>query len=328
MKKDNSQIFLSFSIERDAVHLVAASPRQIIGLDSKELVQEFDHDGIRSKDILYENSIDIIKKLREPYGDRAVKAGVVIGQELVLVKRVPVPLGLDYEQVKAQLEWEVRQLCISSPEEFNIVAQKMVQREAGGNHIYLLILVRKKIVQLIHRLIKQADLKLVDLEIDLFANFRVFQVNEKPKAGETSVLIHFQEEFLTFTVVRDKEYCFSQRVAVKPAGETEEEISEKVVPVILKELKRLVFAHRFGNDIQDLSGVYLLSETPLHLFKKALASELPVPVEQVNPFRQFSISEKLIHTRNFSETPGRFASSLGQTYKYYPALAKEVAAGR
>ncbi|NQT25626.1 pilus assembly protein PilM [candidate division KSB1 bacterium] len=328
MKKGNDKIFLSFSIERDAIHLVASSSKQIIGLDSKELVQQFDHNGIRSEEILYENSIDILKKMREPYGDRAQKAGIVIGQELVLVKRVPVALGLDDEQVKDQLDWEAKQLCISSPEEFNIVSKRMTQRETGGNQVYLIILVRKKIIQLIHRLIKKADLKLVDVEIDLFANFRLFQANENPKEGETSVLIHLQEDTLTFTVIRDNEYCLSQRLAVKSAGETEEELSEKVVPLILKELKRLVFAHRFGNDIQDLNGVYLLSETPLHLFKQGLASKLPIPVTQINPFMQFAISDKLIHTSNFSESPGKFASALGQTYKHYPALVKKAAAGR
>ena len=321
MAKGNDKIFLSFSIERDAVHLVAVNSKQVIGLDSKELVQQFDHDGIRSEEILYENTIDIIKKLREPYGDRAQKAGIVIGQDLVLVKRIPVALGLDEDQVKAQLEWEARQFSISPPEAFNIVTQKLNQREAGGNQIYLLILVRKKIIQLIHRLIKQAKLKLVDVDIDLFSNFRLFQLTESPKETDTIVLIHIQDEALTFTVVQNNEYGLSHRMVCPSGSETEEEMCERVVPLVVKELKRLVFAHKLGNGIQDLSGVCLLSGAPLHLFKQKLESELPVPVSQMNPFKQFAVSDKLIHTRNFSETPGKFSASLGQTYKYYPALA-------
>jgi len=328
MTKGNDQIFLSFSIERDAVHLVAVNSEQVVGLDTKELVQRFDHEGIRSEEILYENSIDIINKMCEPYRDRAQKAGIVIGQDLVLIKRVPVALGLDADQVKAQLEWETRQFCISDPDVFNIVTQKMSQRESGGNQIYLLILVRKKIIQLIHRLIKQADLKLMDVEIDLFANFRLLKINEAPKKSDISVLIHMQDEGLTFTVIRDSEYDLSHRVAHPSAGKTEEEMIETIVPLIVRELKRLVFAHKLGNSMQDITSVYLLSVTPFHIFKKALESELPIEkVEQLNPFRPFAVSETLVHTKCFSESPGKFAASLGQTCKYYPALAKEAAAG-
>lgn len=327
MTKESEQIFLSFSVQRDAVHLVASKSSRIVGLGSKELVQEFDHEGIRSEEILFENSIDILRKLREPYGGRALRAGVVIGQELVLIKRVPVALGLDKEQVIAQLEWETKQFCISSPEEYNVASQKMAHREPGGNQIFLLVLMRKKIIHLIHRLVKQSDLKLVDLEVDLFANFRLFQTNLEPDAGETHVMVRIQDGRLTFTVLSDKAYRLSHKVPVQSSGDTEEEMIEKLIPLISRELKHLIFAHRLGNDIQDLKGVHLLSESPLHMLKQALASELHVPVEQVNPFMRFAVSDKLIHTRHFSETPGRFAPCLGQIHKIYPAFADKAAAG-
>ena len=98
----------------------------------------------------------------------------------------------------------------------------------------------------------------------------------------------------------------------------------ETVELIIKELKRIIFAHRLGKDINELEEVFVTGNINSEEINGILAKKLNKPVHTVNPFYRLKTS-KIINGLNQPEiTHAMFASAVGIALKRLPELGRSA----
>ena len=322
----NDQItkpFLGLSLQGDQFCLVRMEEGSIQSIVTRELVQPFDMGVFQEGGKLLKNYIEIVSDLYGRSGGRGKDVGITLSSDFVLAKRIPVALGLDGDMIKDHLRWEVEQFLIDSLEEYIFEYQKLPFQTTGGNPIYLIILVRKKIIEGLRSLIKTCNLSLKDVDVDIFSIVRALLVNYDLEDSGTAVLVDIQRDGISFIFVREKEYFFSHRVPLHDARTAPRPMDKNsILELIKKELKRLVFGHNLGRRIEDLNSIFYIGNEMARSISQELSETIKVPQEIVNPFRRVAVSETVNQSQEFSRFPEKFVPSVGVILKHVPEFSQ------
>ena len=100
--------------------------------------------------------------------------------------------------------------------------------------------------------------------------------------------------------------------------------AENLAEMIQKEVKRLVFAHRLGNDMGAFNSVYICGENDLEGVQQVLSSSISAPTKKINPFYRARTLDTLTSTEDFVQKPERYIAPMGLAFKRLPSLSMEM----
>lgn len=309
--------FIGISFHHDYIYWVLCDGRQISDVGARELVQPFNLRALRRNGHFFENQIHGIGEILKGSGSDVREAGVVLNENAVMIKRMAVPLGLDDDAVREHLQWEAEQVCISPMDDFNWVYNRIPFQNALGNPYYVLILVRKKVVEALRDSLDQIGLALKQVDVDVFSDIRGFLANYPMSVQKTVLLVDIQKSHVNFLVIRNSEYYFSVRA---PAGGLKMNSVPEMTAFLEKKIKELVFAHRLGNSVEDMDGIYFSGPQGSTELIRHLSEHIPVSMEWIHPFKRIRISEEVMESAAFKSHSDCFLPAVGSALKRYENL--------
>lgn len=308
--------YIGLSLHPDEICMVELENGLIRSIAFRELIQPFDLKTFHAGGAFLDNQVEAIQDLHQRLGAKSKALGVVLHSAMVLIKKIPVALGLNEAAIVEHVSWEAEQFLSSPLDDFILDYERLPFKTSEGNPVYLLILVRKSIVSSLRSIVERVGLNLYDIDVDVFSNIRTLLVNYDVSEDETSVLIDIQRDYLSFLFIKHREYFLSHRIFSEEKL-TSADFKEEgdIVQLIIKELRRLIFGHRMGRGLEDLGHIYLVGCDVTQEVAKELASSVAVPLEVVNPFRRIDVSDAVTRSKEFVRFPERFVSSIGITLK-------------
>ncbi len=312
--------YLGLSLYTDQFCVVEVEDGIVKAVAAKELIQPFKIESFHKGTEWLSSQSEVLRDLCQKVENQSQKVGIVINSAMVLVKKISVALGLDEEILKQQILWEAQQCLVSSLNAYTMDYERLPFKTKEGNPIYLVILVRKSVLKGVRSLVESVGLNLQEVDIDVFSNVRAILSNYDLNLDDVSVLIDIQREYLTFVFIRQREFFLSHRVLLQSSGFITQEDILNLVQVLTKELRRLIFGHRIGRDIEDLNHVFLMGSDLTQKVYKELSSS--ISVEVVNPFRKIHVSQDVLKTKEYNNSPEKFVAPVGIMLKEFPALAK------
>jgi len=316
-----SNAFLGLSLHPERVCLVEMEEGQIQAIGARELIQPLNVETFYKDGQFFDNQNETIQELYQNAGANSRELGVVLEESMVLIKKVPLALGLEEDMLKESLRWEASQCIVSPLDEYILDYQRLPFQTSLGNPIYLVILLRKSLLEGICALVEKSGLSLREVDVDVFSIVRALLANYDIGADETAVIVDVQRRYLTFIFVRQKEYFLSHRVHLQETGSNSKLDDSNVVNTLVKELKRLIFGHRVGRGIEDLSRIFLIGGENLQKVAHELSEAVSVSLETVNPFQRVPVTLSVSQSKEFNTFPERFVAAVGITLKKIPAPA-------
>jgi|GEM_PF-5743809 len=318
--------FLALTFQKERASVVSIENGKVHAIGSQEMVHPFGIDTLRSEEVAFGNLVDVVRKLCNTVKCSGKQVGVVLGQEMVQIKRFPIALGMDKTFLEQQIEWEARQACISDIDGLH-PRQQPIARTTGFRRPSLCdVLVRKWIVTATRRLIERAGYRLNDIDVDVFTQIHAVLGNYDISQNDLVLLAKIEADALSLTVIKRRDFFLCHRVTLqKPANRANNRMpAQDMAELIQKEVKRLVFAHRLGNDMAAFSAVFLCGENDPEGVLQALSSSLTVPIKKVNPFYRVRTVDSLTGTEDFVHRPERYMASMGLALKRLPSLSMEM----
>jgi len=314
MEFTNTKSFLGLALQLDHFSLVKMERGVIEGVASRELIQPFDLETFREEEGFSESQIEIVQDLYKRVGDRTKDVGVVLNSGMVLMRKIPLALGMEEKMVRDHIMWEAEQFLVTPLNDFVMEYQRLPFQNPAGNPIYLLILVRKEVISKIKSFLKSIGLILKEVDVDIFSYIRALVANYDLNFEKISVLVDIQREYLDFIFIRQQEYFLSHRVS---SQEVESNLwgASEIAKLLLKELRRLIFGHRLGQGIEDLDRIFLLGDVIVQKVAQELSSTLSVPCDIVNPFRRINVSQTIVQSEEINKFPAKYVASVGGTLR-------------
>lgn len=171
MNNHSKKPYIGLSINPDKICLVLMKNKSVQNLVSKNLIQSFDMETMISQDNFLDTQSDILTDLYQHLG-AGKEVGISLYSGCVLIKRIPIALGLDKDFIKEQLYWEAQQSVISSLEDYIVDYQRLPFQTLSGNPIYVVVLIRKKVLSMLIKLVENTGMVLKDVDVDVFSNIR------------------------------------------------------------------------------------------------------------------------------------------------------------
>ena len=160
---------------------------KITALESRELVHPFHLISFQEDTRDLEVHRDTLENLIQKCGIAGQQVGVVIGEHMVQLKKIPAAIGLDMKELKDQMSWEAEQLLLSPVRDFRMFYQRLPSKTQNGNPYYLQVLIRKNELKSIHALVESAGVFLHEVEVDTFSSLRALQRKSSPSRCITSL---------------------------------------------------------------------------------------------------------------------------------------------
>ena len=314
--------FIGLSFHPEFVCMVEMQDGVIQSVASRELVQPFDVESFYREGQFFENQTEILEDLYQKIGARGKELGVALDAGMVLIKKVPLALGLEEEMLKDTIRWEADQFLVSPLDEYIIDHQRLPFQTSLGNPFYVLILLRRSVLEGMRSFIEESGLVLRDVDVDVFCGLRTLLSNYDMDTDEVSVIVEVQRQYLGFLFIQHREFFLSHRVSLQdPDSVPQMGETSSIVSILLKELRRLIFGHGLGRKIEDLSRIFFTGGESVQSVIHELSSAVSVPLEIVNPFRRVQVSQSVSQSREYNNFPERFAASVGITLKRVPIIA-------
>jgi len=310
---DNS--YIGLSINPDQMCLVLMRDNSVQNLVSKDLVQPFDMETMISHNKFLDTQIEVLQDLYKSLGS-GQEVGVSLYSGCVLIKRIPIALGLDNHFIKGQLFWEAQQIIVSSLDDYIIDYQRLPFHTFSGNPLYVVVLIRKKILTIIKQLVEKTGMILKDIDVDVFSNIRSLSINYQVKEG-INIFVDLQREYICIIFIKDEEFFLSNIISLQKQDKTAIVNVAEISDLLLKELKRLIFGHKIVNKLDDINTIYLAGIESVHDLQEKLSQSINVPTEIVNPFSQITISQSVSNKDAYEENPEKFTSSVGVALKKF-----------
>lgn len=311
--------FLALTLHPERLTLISVRENTIHGIAERPFEKPLKLERIQNPECV-EEVVDLVKSLLTEVGESSGELGIALSGSMVMVKRIPVALGLEEDFIGDQLRWEALQYLLSPLDAYVMSYQKLPVTSPTGNPLYVQVVVRKPLIQFLRTVASQCDLSLVDIDVDLFADVRAILANYEVDPKTILVLLDCHLVHLFFIFIYQKEYYLSSKISFPFHATGEVEDIGEWVKNILKELRRLVFGHRLGRGIEDIGKVLLMGEGMLSEAIQELKNAIPVPVEMVNPFQRISLHEAVSRSHAVTHSPELFTAGVGVALKLCPSL--------
>ncbi len=287
--------------------------------------------------------VDTIKRLIQENGVSASKVICAVPGRAVIMKKVQMPRQEEAE-LEANVEFEANNVIPENLENVNLDYQVVNLAEGGSKMDVLLVAVRKEIVNSYSDVISAADLMPVVMDVDYFAMENMYEANYAAEAGGRVVgLIHVGARYTSITLLQNglstftgdlpiggEEFTDSLRKQLNISSEAAEtfkltgvidskkglDLEATLRPMVesfAAEIRRTVslYGAVATEDGEGLKSIYLSGgSAKLPGLRELLEEGMGVPVHLTEPFRGFTVSNKIDRTF-LTEAAPHFAVGVG-----------------
>lgn len=283
---------------------------------TRELVQPLGLEAFAHDGAALNGYSGMIQDLLDRVGGGVRELGVTLGRDLCLIRKVPLALGLNKEMANAHLRWEAEQGLVSPLDRYVLDYQRLPVTSHAGHPVYLLVLLRKQVLQQLQRLVKGLGLTLIDLDVDVFALIRTLSVTAADGGDVLSVLVDIEDHRMTVIVIREGDYFLMHRVALIESGlKQKSQRPAELASVLVKELRRLVFGHRLGGDLDALGRIVMTGEAASAEWVDAVSAQVNVPVDLLDPFSRLKVSPAVSQNPEMSRAARHYGAAVGIALK-------------
>jgi len=318
MTEKNQKPFLSLALHPEYIALLSVRDSTVQELGWRPFNPPLNPDILQNEPLFMEKIGNTFASLSESIAQKGTDLAIAVNGSMVIQKKIPVALGLDEEMIQSQMTWEAEQYLLSPLGNYSVTHLRLPFSTPSGNPIFLQVLIRKQIVQMLRGFAKNSGLILRDIDVDLFTNVRSVLANYDFDSQGTFVLVDVQLEHLVFIFIHQKEYFLSHRVGLQTDPKLKAANPSDINKKLIKELRRLVFGHSLGKSIEDLEGLLLTGQNVIHDMLNELKGMLSTEI--LNPFRRISLSPMVKQSEVFVQSPEKFAASVGLALKRVPTL--------
>jgi len=310
--------FVSVALHPEYLALISVRDSTVQELGWRPFNPPLNPETIQNESLFMEKIANTFSSLSDGIAQKAEEIAVAVNGSMVIHKKIPVALGLGEELIQSQMNWEAEQYLLSPLGNYVVNHQRLPFSTPSGNPLFLQVLIRKQIVQMLKGLAKNSGLTLKDIDVDLFTNVRTVLANYDFDPKGTLVMVDVQLEHLVFVFIHQQEYFLSHRVGLPAESRIRGADPAEINKILVKELRRLVFGHRLGKGIEDLEGILLTGQEVIHDMINELKGMLSTEI--LNPFKRIALGPMIAQSEAFNRSPEKFAASVGLALKRVPTL--------
>ena len=234
---------------------------------------------------------------------------------LTLMKKMPYDEGLSDSDLIDQVDWEVKEFSYSPEDEYIVDFQKLQPTSRCQNNEMLIVSIREKIVRQLRNLFSMSKLNVKVIDLDIFTAKRAIEVNYDLRIGDIIALVEVSSEGFLFTIVEDKEFCFSQQVPLSKLGvqrnSLEDADDEEITKFISKELRRIIIDNKLAENIEGLNRIFLYGDMVKDNILESLQNNYNVRIDRANPFRRLLFAPNVSVDENIWSRPETFTICVG-----------------
>ncbi|MBC7185822.1 MAG: pilus assembly protein PilM [Calditrichaeota bacterium] len=212
------------------------------------------------------------------------RVALAISDRLALVKCMPVDRGMEKEALAEHMRWEVEQLLVAGRDEYRVDSSH-VAMPGGGQDRLVVVAIRKPIIEFLKSASQRAGLRLVAIDLDLFAGVRAVTHNHQLGPGSTTAVLRLLPEVATVAYLRDGEFFDLEETALPERGPRDESFARELWEGLERKsgngkVERLLV---YGTGCEELAPV--------------LQRHCAFPVEVVNPFQRLELLPEVAGAR-------------------------------
>ena len=234
---------------------------------------------------------------------------------LTLMKKMPYDQGLSDNDLIDQVDWEVQEFSYSPEDEYIVDFQKLQPTSRCQNNEMLIVSIREKIVRQLRNLFSMSKLNVKVIDLDIFTAKRAIEVNYDLRIGDIIALVEVSSEGFLFTIVEDKEFCFSQQVPLSKLGVQSNSLDdaddEEITKFISKELRRIIIDNKLAENIEGLNRIFLYGDMVKDNILESLQNNYNVRIDRANPFRRLLFAPNVSVDENIWSRPETFTICVG-----------------
>lgn len=257
-----------------------------------------------------------LKNLITKFGFNDRRAAFSLANDLVIIKKYPYDNDLSNEQLIDQIDWEVKQFVYSNNDEYIIDFQKIKLNKPDQPNQLIIVAVREAVVNYVKQLFSKAKIRLQIVDTDVFAAIRAINRNYECREGEIGALICIDQTGINFTIIDGAEYFTSSNVILDLKPDTSDvAVSENVIRIISKELRKIILDHKLGEKIEDLNRIFLYGDMVQDNVLEALQNAYNIRIDRANPFRRLRFAQNVSVDEYIWSRPETFTVCVGSSLR-------------
>lgn len=266
--------------------------------------------------------VDALKSLFEGLGIKNLKdAASSVSGNSVIIRKISLP-EMSSEALEEEIQWEAEQYIPFDVNDVNIDFQILEPDEVDPSKMNVLLVASKKdIINDYQSVFAEAGLKLVLIDVDVFAVQNAFELNYDLDPEEVYAIVNIGANMMNLNVVKKGVSLFNRDVQMGGGGYTEEiqkkmsassedaekmkmsaddsspadilESIAKVNEILSLEIRRSLDFYN-SNTIEGRITKIFLSGGGCKTYKliDSVGARLNLPVEIINPFNRIKFDEK------------------------------------
>ena len=285
--------------------------------------------------------VDGLRSLFDGLGIQTVKdAASSVSGNSVIIRKITLS-AMSPEALEEEIQWEAEQYIPFDINDVNIDFQMLEPDENDPSRMSVLLVASKKdIINDYQSVFAEAGLKLVLVDVDVFAVQNAFEMNYNPDPDEIYALVNIGANMMNLNVVKGGYSLFTRDVQMgsglytegiqKKMGVSGDEAEKMKVSADINSAPDLLDAIAKVNDTLSLEirrsldfynsnalegkiAKVMLSGGGCRTLNvvKAVAERLNLPVEVMNPFNQIKCDEKKFEKEFLTEIAPQMVVALG-----------------
>ncbi len=287
----------------------------INAMASRELVQPFGPSAFMQEGASFAGYASIIDDLWRQCGG-AASFGVTLSHEFAVLRKIPSALGLSQDQLDKHLKWEAEQGLISSLQNYFIDYQRLPVSSHLGHPLYLLVLLRKIIIEQLKVLSHGLRARLVDIDIDVFAYIRTLLKMADVNNDDLIAIVSMVNAKISVVLIQQCDYILMNHITVNEAGRTNKSsMYTDVALALIKELKRIIFGHRLGSGLEALNSIYFIGEEVSGDLISAVSAQIKIPVKRLEILSRVKLSSEAARQNSSEAMSLQYTAAIGMALK-------------
>jgi type IV pilus assembly protein PilM len=266
--------------------------------------------------------VDALRRLFDGLGISDLKdAASSVSGNSVIIRKITLP-AMSSEELEDEIQWEAEQYIPFDIKDVNIDFQMLEPDENDPSRMYVLLVASKKdIVNDYQSVFAEAGLKLVLVDVDVFAVQNAFEMNYEVDPEEVCALVNIGANTMNLNVVKGGVSLFTRDVQMGGGLYTEE--IQKKLAISSDDAEKMKMAAKESSSSDLLESIARINDTisleirrSLDFYNsnatggriskvflsgggcktfnliEAVGSRLNFPVEVLNPFRRLNFDEK------------------------------------
>jgi len=289
------------------------------------------------------DSSAVVESVKELVRSRKIKTKEVacsISGNSVIIRKISLPV-MPVEELEDQIQWEAEQYIPFDINDVNVDFQILSPDEQDPSKMNVLLVASKKdIINDYQSVFTEAGLKLVVMDVDVFAMQNAYEVNYEIDHKEVMALVNIGASIINLNVVSEAVSLFTrdvqmggnlyteeiqkqfgvsaeeaEQLKLSAAGSDDErlkDILQRVNDSIAQEVRRSLDFYNSTAVEGKIGKIYLsggAAKTPQLL--EAVQRRLTLPVELLNPFLKIVASDKEFPPQYLEEIGPQVAIAVG-----------------